>query len=422
MSTYVGRLRRRYTAELNDPGTVDLVSSFSTSVDTNPRPTFGPNVSNYRQVIYDRQNATTSLVISGLKVRLGSEGKAYAVDTVPHSTYYRKVESEDHLGLLTDVPGLPAWSSDQADNLALMQFNRHAQQAQTQLQGLVVLGEMKETLHLILGAKRTLVGLVTRHIKEVTDYAVRATRRMPRNVRIDRATRIVSDSWLQAVFGWQPLISDIEDGMIASYRIANEARPSVLVRGRGQQAKNNPAVVLDWSSSFDFFNIVNIYDDREIADVKYYGVVLLETGLTGAQQRLGLQWSDVIPAVWELIPYSFVVDYFTNIGEVIAAASFTRNGVSWVAKGDYIRTTRTLQSTTFRLTSVPFPDIVRVGQLVPPIGFSLERYQKRRGAYYGSLIPSLVFTIPGFRQGANLTALAATYLTQKNRIRSHLGS
>ena len=46
----------------------------------------------------------------------------------------------------------------------------------------------------------------------------------------------------------------------------------------------------------------------------------------------GLSAWEFVPTLWELIPYSFLVDYFTNVGGIIASWSYRSLGTDWVAK------------------------------------------------------------------------------------------
>jgi len=41
-------------------------------------------------------------------------------------------------------------------------------------------------------------------------------------------------------------------------------------------------------------------------------------------------WREALPVVWELIPYSFLVDYFSNIGQIIDSYSTQLGGVMWI--------------------------------------------------------------------------------------------
>jgi len=42
---------------------------------------------------------------------------------------------------------------------------------------------------------------------------------------------------------------------------------------------------------------------------------------TGVRQAFGLDLDDIAPTMWELVPYSFVVDWFCNISDILAAWS-----------------------------------------------------------------------------------------------------
>jgi hypothetical protein len=46
--------------------------------------------------------------------------------------------------------------------------------------------------------------------------------------------------------------------------------------------------------------------------------------------RAGLDPGNWLPTIWELIPYSFVVDYFSNVQEVISSYTFNQQSAMWV--------------------------------------------------------------------------------------------
>jgi len=52
----------------------------------------------------------------------------------------------------------------------------------------------------------------------------------------------------------------------------------------------------------------------------------------GFPEQLGLSWSNVLPTAWELIPFSFLVDYFTNVGAVIEGVGTGTVGLAWGCK------------------------------------------------------------------------------------------
>jgi hypothetical protein len=48
------------------------------------------------------------------------------------------------------------------------------------------------------------------------------------------------------------------------------------------------------------------------------------------QELLGFSLSDFVPTIWELVPWSFLIDYFTNIGDVLEAWTTCTSDVAWV--------------------------------------------------------------------------------------------
>nr|QDH89358.1 MAG: hypothetical protein H3BulkLitter172403_000004 [Leviviridae sp.] len=140
-----------------------------------------------------------------------------------------------------------------------------------------------------------------------------------------------------------------------------------------------------------------------------------------SMQRLvelsGLSLERIVPTLWELTPYSFLADYFLNIGNILDAAFTSLDGVVW-------SNNTTIQTTVLRLTG---SWRVRVNTANPRYineHFSSdndEREFKRKTIVRTPVAPSsllsipLTFSIPGIdsTRWINMAAL----LHQHTRVR-----
>jgi hypothetical protein len=77
-------------------------------------------------------------------------------------------------------------------------------------------------------------------------------------------------------------------------------------------------------------------------------------GVRSVARTLGILPERFLPTVWELIPYSFVVDYFVNVGDIVASYAFQRNNIVWGFTGYKVITTRKYSDTLWYFK--PYPD------------------------------------------------------------------
>lgn len=265
--------------------------------------------------------------------------------TTPFSGYvYTVSESKPIFGEIQSKLGLKPWtyswntsstasavtwdmdaaSTTAADNEARTRFY---QKMQTKFSGGTALGELRETLQMI---KKPAVGLrkgIDAYYRDA--YSIR--RQLSRAGSRHRDYRkAVSELWLEYRFGWKPLIQDIDDGFEAFK--ARLYEPCIeKFRVRSSRTK-----VVSVSNLSPYSNSAGYRSDGVARTVKYTstaqyaGAIYTPINTTSSiPETLGLVPSEFIPTAWELLPYSFLIDYFINIGDILSAY-FTASRLRYV--------------------------------------------------------------------------------------------
>lgn len=218
---------------------------------------------------------------------------------------------------------------NRANNAALMDAFAQITDAQRSFQAFVAGGELGESLHMIRRPAQALRELVFDHRRRVKKHIDKNGRYGSRAVR-----EAAAGMWLEASFGWRPLINDVHSGAVALAKVMNYTPDRVLFRAGGRDIKQSiggTEFFREWGPlKLRFGPAVTTYT----TSVRYYGAVgMPPSDISGFLRVLGVSWSDVAPALWELIPYSFLVDYFTNVGGIIDACSTGTSNVKWVNRG-----------------------------------------------------------------------------------------
>jgi len=212
-------------------------------------------------------------------------------------------------------------STSEAQNQAKVKFLRKCLATQQELQGLVVAGEAAEALRMIRNPAKALF----RGIEGYIHTAKRRRNRSPKH----RRNHVVAETWLEYVFGWRPLLSDIHSGIEAISQLAEEPPQyeHIVAEHHVDSEPSPPVTFLTGSGIYDKYE-TNF--NKNTARCVFRGTVRCDPP-SGARNRklFGVSWSQVIPSAWELIPYSFLVDYFTNIGQVLDANSFNQSYIEW---------------------------------------------------------------------------------------------
>lgn len=275
------------------------------------------------------------------------------------------------------------------------------------------LGEMRETIHAIVSPFKSARETVIHYLSKVKKLS------LSRTVTKAHLRKAIADSFLEFKFGWNPLASDIAAGITGLG--ANRDHPDV--RQISASARDFYVINPSFSTSAGGGNVNALVTGQCIGEyqVRYKGAI--RTGAVQGRipllQNLQLDMPHFVPTLWDLIPYSWMVDYFANVGDIIRAASFPRLTVSWGCV-----TTRRICSYKFNYAwypDPPFPgfDVATSKPSGSPYASSTVF---SRNAFVGSdLVPDFRFQIPlSAKPWENMTAVLSGYVKDIRSIIQHI--
>lgn len=307
--------------------------------------------------------------------------------------------------------GLPSFALDMSDtsanNQALTRFYNRISSQETAFKGMVFTGELAESLAMI---RRPAASLR----RGIGDY-LRNLRRL-RNKSTKRARlKAVRDSWLEYSFGWMPLISDIDSGVKAFYG-SNLVRPifkMLSAEGQSDEVFDLPFETTGVGSNFNLLYRVRM---TQSVNVRYRGVYDSRGGGIPDSHHYGFRPSEFLPTLWELIPYSFLVDYFTNIGDIVSSWSYRFIGCRWSSRTIYrIGSYKTIGMKVYPINE-PYPyEHTILGADLGSSETSRHSFVRTPSVVLG--VPSLELQVPGMgTKWVNIIALATDLKATRHAI------
>jgi len=363
----------------------------------------GVDLPNWRQIIRQGLDATTKLTGTKYRVLRARAGEwSFKVYVDLPKPPYRDMYFHGYgwPGVIQAISfEVPSTSPQFTLQLAQEKLIRKAKAVITPEQGGVFLGELGEALHMIrhpAAQLRKEVELYFGRLKKVERYRRSTNRR-----------KALNDLYLEATFGWSPLIGDIRGGFEALLQ-HRTAMPHDITRVRAVSKVEENSFTHD-ANTFNGGNVHIVSDIRRRKLVSTKCTAGIKTTTDGHQANwkdvLGLKPEDFLPTAWELCPWSFLVDYFVNIGDVIDAYSLVQRHWSW---GNY--TTRV--STTNYLSDQHLISLTGVADELwfSPVSFWASKTTIVRDTLQEA-VPSLRFRLPGFssRKWLNIGALGLQY-------------
>lgn len=169
--------------------------------------------------------------------------------------------------------------------------------------------------------------------------------------------------WLEYRYGWSPLVLDIQDSLKAIYAqdLRDQLRKQDYTRVFGLREGSANEVTSHVSPSFGggkwSYQVAINHTFKAKAYAKYR--VSRESGMLNRMNDFGA--FDVPRAAWELVPFSFVADWFIPIGDWLAAVQ-PKIGVEVISSGYVIVASKKV----VRTLSGYQPDGIAPGQWPQP--------------------------------------------------------
>lgn len=300
---------------------------------------YGENIKDWRKRKAEGRSVTTAM--DGIRYALSASPFSYRYTTSGIQHLYSGQRHE-----FSSWPVAPdAFLVNQATARAQQKFAKKVRRDFTTFQGGVAAAEMRETVRMLASPTMRLRKECFNLLEQMLTLKRRFRRRDQRGLEesISRESRralaslrnAIADTWLEWSFGVKPLINDSQDAYMALQKMHYGRRVETL--------RFNASAVAEKASTKTANLVLGIYpgaagsvtvDERihEKVEVTFKGAYVYRRpdGNIALPDLFGVDLSSIAPATWEAIPWSFFVDYFTDVGSAIEAASIRLIEFGWV--------------------------------------------------------------------------------------------
>lgn len=304
------------------------------------------------------------------------------------------------------IPTVPIDVMTRVTNRVISRFIAQAQDSRTAFEAGQDLGEYKETLNTIRRPMHSLRNKLLHYISSLTKAKTKV--RGVHNLR-----KVLADTYLEFRFGVNPLAMDVADAIakVGSFRFdvvplhasSSEDYASTVSRF-GLGIPSDPLNSLGPTASVK---------DYSHFQLRYKGAIRTgadPNGKASLAQELQLLPRDWLPTAWDLLPYSWIADYFTNIGDIIRSLCFVFNDITWAN-----RTSRTFREQVYNSIGLSTPNNFHAGgyrtvtyttYMVPARStFRMTKFQRDK-LTPSDLLPRFTISLPfSYRPWENLSAL-----------------
>lgn len=308
-----------------------------------------------------------------------------------------------------------------AEAAAISQLYKKLNAQLSHLAGASSLAEFGDVLHQFGHPFKSIVDLTNRRLNRL-ELAARGLRGTTVFRKI-RWHEIVASTWLEYAFGLAPLISDTRKAAEALARFQFEQtsdfkrRERITGRGHSEKVTYTTGLTPAGSTWVQTRRSFRTTTTRKVQYICGIGSSLEADfgSIDRLVQLLGFKPMDWIPAAWEVVPWSWLVDYFTNVSDILDAAATSTADVKWAVK------TTTDETVLEYICSpdIPATKVTMAGNypwVTASIsgtggGYKFVRKTVTRTPHVELGVPPLVFSLPG--QAGQFANMAAVLLQRK---------
>lgn len=224
-------------------------------------------------------------------------------------------------------PGMTA-----ASNKAIAAFTQEVNDRISPFKGGVFIGELRETVKLLRHPVKGLRDLIEKHNVRIRGAINRFHRQRDFSRQVLNAA---AESWLETQYGWGPLVSDLQSAAKALDHVFG-SRDRVSTRRSVESYSHEDYGYIGYGPTIECHADA---DFKKSYDCKLVGAVALDPRDGTLPSRLGIRLPELIPTIEELIPYSFILDYFSNMQEFLYSTCAPIGGrVNWWNQTDVAQT------------------------------------------------------------------------------------
>lgn len=177
----------------------------------------------------------------------------------------------------------------------------------------LLIGETLKDLDSTVGMLRRPFGGARDLIRKMDKYRLRHLGKT-----VASGYRAASNAWLEYRYGWKPLILDCQTTIDLCTKVADKDSGKLLVARASQSRSFDRTITVDRAAGN-----VNVAGPARLTKsyVASAGVLYRadKAYVEALDAKLGYRPSDLAVTFWESIPYSFVVDWFVNVGDWVQA-------------------------------------------------------------------------------------------------------
>lgn len=181
----------------------------------------------------------------------------------------------------------------------LNRLNSRLHQGKVQL--LTAFGERKKSIAMIQKRVGQAVPLITNYKKESQRLERKIRKAVNAPKKVKRLLKLLSDLRLEFSFGWSPIASDL-------YKLGNEIMPPIFF------ADVSASYVEEQSIKTTPFGYTGGYSG--MVKLKAFCQVSMSDPFASSASQIGL--TDPLDTAWELVPWSFAVDWIWPLGDYLS--------------------------------------------------------------------------------------------------------